>query len=61
MRNAQGQSIAASTAEENVEFETDRSACSPDFIAEKITGTFTCTTTEDKCVCRTRNVLAVDY
>lgn len=61
VRNAQGQSIAASTAEENVEFETDRSACSPDFIAEKITGTFTCTTTEDKCVCRTRNVLAVDY
>ena len=61
VRNAQGQPIAASTAEENVEFETDRNSCSPDFIAEKITGTFSCVTTKDKCVCRTKNVLAVDY
>lgn len=61
VKNGAGQGVAASTAETRVEFETDVSACSADFIAEEMSGVFECESKEEKCVCRTKNVLAVDY
>ena len=42
-----------------VELETDVSACSADFIAEEMSGVFECESKEEKCVCRTKNVLLV--
>ena len=61
VKNGAGQGVAASTAETRVEFETDVSACSADFIAEEMSGVFECESKEEMCVCRTKNVLAVDY
>ena len=61
VKNGAGQGVAASTADTRVEFDTDVSACSPDFIAEQMSGVFECESKGEQCVCRTKNVLAVDY
>lgn len=57
--NAYGVEIDPSSASEAVEFWTDVSPCSPDFIAEKISGTFHCLYENGKCVCREWNVEAM--
>ena len=57
--SAKGVEVAASTAAEAVEFWTDVSGCSPDFIAERISGSFQCVYADGKCVCREWNVEAM--
>ena len=57
VKNGAGQGVAAYSM--LVELETDVSACSADFIAEEMSGVFECESKEEKCVCRTKNVLLV--
>ena len=57
VKNGAGQGVAAYWM--LVELETDVSACSADFIAEEMSGVFECESKEEKCVCRTKNVLLV--
>lgn len=57
--NYYGQRISASSTAETVEFWTDVSPCSADFIADKISGTLQCVYDNGKCVCREWNVEAM--
>ena len=57
--NAYDQPIAASTAAETIEFESAKSACSADFLAENSQGVFQCTYENDQCVCTQWNLIAM--
>ena len=59
VRNAYDQPAAASTASETIEFQSAKSACSADFLAENSYGVFQCTYEDEKCVCRQWNMVAM--
>lgn len=59
--NAKNEPLAASTAMETVSFTTGKSACSADFLAESIYGSFECTYEENVCKCSQWNIMAVAF
>lgn len=61
VRNAYDEPVAASTAAETIEFESAKSACSADFLAENSHGVFQCTYENDQCVCTQWNLIAMTH
>ena len=59
--NARDEPLAASTSLETVSFTTGKTACSADFLAENIYGTFECTYEENVCKCSQWNIMAMAF